>query len=113
MSCCHLLLSGFLFQESKKLSLLRPVSVLTMRECRGENIWEQSGNKSSSHVLSRAISRVLISLHGFIVNRSDVAFRLTFCSVCSIFDNALGFILVIDTSKSEGQTGTLNHGFMP
>ncbi|EKH70162.1 hypothetical protein ECPA4_1013, partial [Escherichia coli PA4] len=30
-----------------------------------------------------------------------------------IFDNALGFILVIDTSKSEGQTGTLNHSFMP
>ncbi len=89
-------LSGFLFQESKSFHCFGLCQFWTMRECRGEISGKQSGNKSSSHVLSSGNQQSVNLPHGFIVNRSDVAFRLTFRSVCSIFDNALGFILVID-----------------
>lgn len=103
VSCCHLLSSGFLFQESRAFTASACVSSDDARMSR-RNIWEQSGNKSSSHVLSRRSADVNL-LHGFIVNRSDVAFWLTFC-VCSIFDNALGFILVIDTMQIKARRHT-------
>lgn len=41
-------------------------------------------------------------LHGFVVYRGNVVFRLAFCGIRGIFDNTFGFILVVDTCESEG-----------
>ncbi len=83
MSCCHLLLSGFCFRNPRAFTASACVSSDDARMSR-RNIWEQSGNKSSSHVLSSDQQSVNL-LHGFIVNRSDVAFRLTFLQCMQYF----------------------------
>ncbi|EZD40414.1 hypothetical protein BZ01_11180 [Escherichia coli O111:NM str. K6897] len=51
---------AFCFRNPRAFTASACVSSDDARMSR-RNIWEQSGNKSSSHVLSRAISRVLIS----------------------------------------------------